>query len=529
MVEHRGVVNLIQTHANFYGIDQNSRVLQFASLNFDPSIWEIMLPLSRGGSIYIPLDSVRQDRDRLWEYMAQHSVTIASFTPSFLQDGKNLPALDTRPTLALGGEPLGPSLLRTLLAQGYTVMNDFGPTETSVSATSWRCPPDFGGDIIPIGRPVIHSRLYILDTHRQPVPLGTAGELYIGGVGVARGYLNRPELTAEVFLPDPFVNEPGARMYKTGDLARYLSDGNVVFLGRSDHQVKIRGFRIELGEIESRLSEHPLVDESVVLALGEGNEKRLVAYVVSKPHNNLVLTLRSHLTSCLPDYMVPAAIVRLDSIPLNSSDKLDRKALPMPDSNAFARQDYEEPQGGVELAIAQIWSELLHIDRISRNDNFFNIGGHSLLAVRLMNRVARLGVLLPVSTVFSSPSFSSFVECVDAHLGNTSDSLSHIVPISRDEDIPLSFAQQRLWFLSQLEGVSETYHIPVTLRLRGTLNREAIQYALDTLFTRHEALRTVFIAVDGQPRVQILSPDFGIPINWKDLRGTSDAEAQLHH
>ncbi|KAF9354217.1 hypothetical protein BGX34_011150, partial [Mortierella sp. NVP85] len=323
MIEHRGVVNLAQTHTKFCGIDQNSRVLQFASLSFDASVWDIMLPLSCGASLFIPHNSVRQDRYALWKYMAHHSVTHASFTPSFLQDGKNLPAARNSLTLVLGGEPLSSALLQNLISQGYTVINDFGPTELTVSATTWRCPPDFKGDIVPIGRPVIHSRIYLLDKHGQPVPIGAIGEMYVGGIGVARGYLNRPELTTERFLPDPFSGDAEARMYRTGDLARYLPDGNIVFVGRNDDQVKIRGFRIELGEIESRLSEHPLVQQAAVLALGEDEAKRLVAYVAAKPEDQLVNTLRSYLASCLPHYMIPAAIVRLDTLPLTSSDKID--------------------------------------------------------------------------------------------------------------------------------------------------------------------------------------------------------------
>ncbi|KAG0204465.1 hypothetical protein BGX31_003166, partial [Mortierella sp. GBA43] len=427
------------------------------------------------------------------------------------------------------GEAISPLLLRTLqtLIPNGKIVNDYGPSETIVSAISWTCPENFEGDVIPVGRPITNKKIYILDNHRQPVPIGVIGELYIGGVGIARGYLNRPELTSEVFLSDPFSDEPGARMYKTGDLARYLSDGNVVFVGRNDHQVKIRGFRIELGEIESRLAEHALVDETIVIATGEGSSKRLVAYVVAEHDDNLVHTLRSYLSSCLPDYMVPTAIVRMDSLPLTSNGKVDRKALPEPNSSAFARRDFEEPKGETEIAIAQIWAEVLNLDRVSRNDDFFAIGGHSLLAVRLMNRLTSIGVQLPVSVLFASPTLSLFAETVRSHLGYTTDLPSEIVPVSRDGDIPLSFAQQRLWFLAQLEGVSETYHMPMALRLRGSLNREAIQYALDSLFARHEALRTAFIAVNGQPQVHLLPSDSGIPITWKDLRGVPDAEVRL--
>ncbi|KAK3807010.1 MAG: Non-ribosomal peptide synthetase module [Benniella sp.] len=527
MIEHRGVVNLAQTHTEFCGIYQDSRVLLFASLNFDASVWDMMLPLSCGASLYLLADSIRQDRDKVWEYMAKHSITHASFTPSFLQDGKSLPIRIAPLTLVLGGEPLGPALLQNLIAQGYTVINDFGPTELTVSASTWRCPSDFKGDIIPIGRPVIHSRIYLLDKRGQPVPLGAIGEMYVGGIGVARGYLNQPELTAKAFLPDPFAEDKDARMYKTGDLARYLPDGNLVYLGRNDHQVKIRGFRIELGEIDARLVEHPLVDEAAVIAIGEGSDKKLVGYVVAKPDDSLVETLRSYLTSCLPGYMVPAAIVRLDSLPLNSNGKLDRKALPVPDRDAYARQVYEEPQGGIETAIAQIWAEVLNIDHVSRNDNFFSLGGHSLLVVRLMNRVASLGVQIPFSTVFSLPTLQAFAESISQHMDKETAAYSTIHFVSREGDLPLSFSQQRMWFLAQMEGVSETYHIPSVVRLRGDLNRDAWQRALDTLFARHEALRSVFVAVDGRPQVRLLPAQSGLPIRWKDLRGSSDAKSEL--
>ncbi|KAK3817438.1 MAG: Non-ribosomal peptide synthetase module [Benniella sp.] len=527
MIEHRGVVNLAQTHTEFCGIQQDSRVLSWASLSFDASVWDIVLPLSSGASLYLIPDLIRQDRDTVWVYMAKHSITHASFTPSFLQDGKNLPTRITPLTLVLGGEPLGPTLLQSLIAQGYTVINDFGPTELTVSATTWRCPPDFKGDIVPIGRPVIHSRLYLLDKHGQPVPLGAIGEMYVGGIGVARGYLNRPELTANVFLPDPFAGDTAARMYKTGDLARYLPDGNLVYLGRNDHQVKIRGFRIELGEIESRLIDHTLVDEAAVVAIGEGSDKRLVGYVVAKPQENMLGTLRSYLTSCLPEYMVPAAIVRLDSLPINSNGKLDRKALPIPDSGALAREVYEEPRGDVETAIAHIWAEVLNLDRVGRNDNFFALGGHSLLAVRLMNRVVSLGPQMPLSTIFASPTLSTFAESVGRCMDRDSATYSTIHPIPRDSNLPLSFSQQRMWFLAQMEGVSETYHMSMAVRLHGDLNRDAWQRALDTLFARHESLRSVFVSINGQPHVRLLPAQSGMPIRWVDLRGLSDTESQL--
>jgi non-ribosomal peptide synthetase component F/aryl carrier-like protein len=413
MIEHRGVVNLVHAHTKFCGIHQDSRILQFASLNFDASLWEITLPLSCGASLHLLADSIRQDRDKVWEYMAKHSITHAGPTPLFLQDGKNFPAHVPQLMLVIGGEALDPIQTQNMVAQGYTVLNDYGPTEITISAISWKCPQDFRGDTVPIGRPLANKTVYILDSRQQPVPLGAIGELYIGGTGVARGYLNRPGLTSEVFLRDPFSRDNGARMYKTGDLVRYLPDGNIIFLGRNDHQVKIRGFRIELGEIEARLRDHPLVRSATVIAMGDRGDRRLVAYVVAKRDDQLVHTLRSHLTSCLPDYMVPAAIVRLDSLPINSNGKLDRKALPVPNSESYAHQVYEKPKGDTETVMAKIWAELLHLDRVGRKDNFFALGGHSLLAVQMIEHLRRIGFTLAVSALFKTPTISALVQLLD--------------------------------------------------------------------------------------------------------------------
>uniref|UniRef100_UPI001300A031 thioesterase domain-containing protein n=1 Tax=Photorhabdus sp. CRCIA-P01 TaxID=2019570 RepID=UPI001300A031 len=284
-----------------------------------------------------------------------------------------------------------------------TLFNAYGPTEITVCATCWRCPPDYTDMLIPIGRPTANTRIYLLDNHGQPVPFGAVGELYMGGAGVARGYLNRPDLTAERFLIDPFSDEPDARMYRTGDLARYLPDGNLVFVGRNDQQIKIRGFRIEPGEIEARLTEYPDVREAIVLALGEGQDKRLVAYVVAPADNELASQLHRHVRALLPDYMVPAAFVRLDAFPLTPNGKRDHRALPVPDQYAFARQIYEAPQGETEIVLAAIWRELLGVERIGRHDNFFTLGGHSLLAMRMINRVVNHGLVCTLNNLFQFP------------------------------------------------------------------------------------------------------------------------------
>ncbi|KAG0044807.1 hypothetical protein BGZ83_009920 [Gryganskiella cystojenkinii] len=525
MVEHRGLTNFAVGHSRSLGIDDTSRVTQFFSFSFDASALEIFSALCFGGVLHVLSDQTRHERNLIWKYFDKHSITHATMAPSALQDCEGLSPLATPLSLVLGGEALPPSLLQTLnvLISNGSVENYYGPTETIIAAVTWRCPKDFQGEMVPIGRPTPNKKVYILDEHGSPVPLGVQGELYIGGEGVARGYLNRPELTS--FLPDPFSGKEGARMYKTGDLVRYLPDGNIVFMGRNDHQIKIRGFRVELGEIETRLIEHALVREAAVLTLGSGSDERLVAYVVANHADNLVQTLRDHLASVLPEYMVPAAYVQLDAMPLTSSRKIDRRALPEPDRDAFANQVFEEPQGDTEIALAGIWSDLLKVDRISRHDNFFMLGGHSLLAVRLMNRVLSLGTHLQLSTLLASPTLAELGRVLSNQVYQ--EEVAPIGIISRDGILSLSFAQKRLWFLDQMEGPSDTYIIPLALRLQGILDVDAWKLSLDTIFARHEAWRTIFVETNGQPHIQLLPASSGLPWIIHDLRGDLDVEKRL--
>ncbi|KLU16148.1 hypothetical protein AFK69_19165 [Xenorhabdus sp. GDc328] len=526
MVEHGGLVNLIQDKIAQFAVHAHSRMLQFASFGFDASVWEIMMALGSGASLVIPDNAIRQESGYLWHYLEEQSVTHACLTPALLRDGADLPAITIKPTLILGGEAPGVALLQALNGRA-TVFNAYGPTEITVCASVWRCPSDYQGGFIPIGRPTANTRIYLLDALSQPVPLGAVGELYIGGAGVARGYLNRPELTSERFLADPFSDDTDARMYRTGDLVRYLPDGNLVFVGRNDQQIKIRGFRIEPGEVEVRLTEHFAVREAQVLALGDGQDKRLVAYVVAESHDGLAASLREHLSALLPDYMVPAAFVCLTAFPLTANGKLDRRALPAPGEEDVARQVYEAPQGEIETALAAIWREVLGVEQISRHDNFFALGGHSLLAARVMNRVATFGAELPLVTLFMAPTLAAFAERIYAQCHEDSDRLPEITPVSRESALPLSFSQHHLWFLSQFERVSDTYHIPVIQRVRGQFDIGAWQRALNALFARHEALRSVFVTVDGQPQVGLLPTESGLTMKKYDLRGAPDVDGEL--
>ncbi|XP_031633911.1 uncharacterized protein LOC116347466 [Contarinia nasturtii] len=403
MVEHQSVINLGCAVSSLLGVTYTSRVMLFASCAFDASMGDIVMALTSGARLCLPNEETRQKDVSLLSYIRTKNISHSTITPALFAKTQNLADLRGMQTLSFGGETPSLSLLKNATIH-TNVVNVYGPTETTITATTWQCPVDFLSYSIPIGRPLSNTQIYLLDAQGEPVPLGAEGELYIGGAGVARGYLNRPELTADRFLPDPFNEYPTARMYRTGDLARYLPDGNLVYLGRTDQQVKIRGFRIEPGEIEARLTEHPLVREAVVQPWKNGIDTRLIAYVVADPNASLANNLRTYLASLLPDYMVPAAYVCLSSLPLTPNCKLDKHALPSPEDEAFARQLYESPQGEVEEKVALIWSELLGIERISRNDNFFELGGHSLLVMRFTNLIKKLyDISVSPQAIFSFP------------------------------------------------------------------------------------------------------------------------------
>lgn len=415
LVPHRAIARLVINNG-YTEIGADDRVAFAANPAFDASTFEVWAPLLNGGSIVIIDADTFTDPHRLADALTRHKITALFLTPVLFNQYVSTigSALAQLKYLLCGGDQASLESFAALLKHGGPthLINGYGPTESTTFAATYEVTQINGQlDRLPIGRPLSNTALYLLDVYGQPVPLGAAGELYIGGAGVASGYLNRPELTAARFLPDPFSNAQNARMYRTGDLASYLPDGNLVFLGRNDHQVKIRGFRIELGEIEARLIEHAQVQEAAVLVLGENSDKRLVAYVVAKPYEQLVHTLRAHLATKLPEYMIPAAFVRLDALPLTPNGKLDRQALPIPDEKAFAYRSYEAPQGEIETQLAGIWAELLNFDRISRHDDFFALGGHSLLAVKMIARIhSQLGFEIALRTLFEAPTIEKLAQ-----------------------------------------------------------------------------------------------------------------------
>ncbi|MEE1838237.1 non-ribosomal peptide synthetase, partial [Streptomyces sp. JV190] len=391
-----------------------------------------------------------------------------------------------------GGDVVPPEAVRRVMDRcpDVTVVNGYGPTETTTFAATHRIhrPLDYTG-AIPIGEPLDNHRLYVLDEGLRLVPAGTPGELYIAGAGLARGYLGRPGMTADRFVADPY-GPSGTRMYRTGDLVRWSPEGSLEYLGRADQQVKLRGFRIELGEIESALAAHASVGQAtVVVREDRPGDKRLTAYLVAAEGARIdVAELRGHVADALPEYMVPSAFVVLDEIPLTTNGKVDRRALPAPQvSHATNGRAPRTPQ---EEVLCGLFAAVLGLPSVTIDDHFFHRGGHSVLGTRLISRIRRaFGVQLGVKDLFRNPTVLALSECVTAGSGELPRPA--LVPEERPEIIPLSSAQQRLWFLDQMEGPSATYNIPLALRLKGPVDHQALRLALTDLTTRHEGLRTV--------------------------------------
>ncbi|MBB3122512.1 amino acid adenylation domain-containing protein, partial [Pseudoduganella violacea] len=377
MVPHAAVRNLAQAQIVLYGLCAESRVLQFVSFGFDVCVSEVMMALCSGASLHLAPAPALQPGEALLDTLRSAGITHLNLPSAALALLALPPQDEPLPleVLVMGGDILAPQLARQWSRQ-CRLFNAYGPTEATVCSLNHLCDPLNEG-AVPLGRPLANTRSYILDAQGQPVPPGVAGELHIGGAGVARGYLGRDDLTAQRFLADPFSGEAGARMYRSGDMARWLPDGSIEFLGRDDFQVKLRGFRIELGEIEACLAAHPDVAEAAVLARGEGEAKRLVAYYIpvagSEPEAG---QLHAYLAGQLPEYMVPAAYMALAAMPLTPNGKLDRNALPAPDGAAYRQRDYEAPQSGTETALAAIWADLLQLEQVGRHDHFFELGGH---------------------------------------------------------------------------------------------------------------------------------------------------------
>ncbi len=524
MVEHKSIIRLV-INSGYAPITSNDCLAHCASPVFDASTWEIWASLLNGAKLLLIPQQILLNPTQFNEELIKGKVTALWLTVglfnSYVEDLKE--ALNQLKYLLVGGDVLDPKIIKALLNSSSTpgkILNGYGHTETTTFASTHNIVAVEDDAIsIPIGNPIANTQIYILDGHLQPVPIGVAGEIYIGGAGVARGYLGRAALTAERFVADPYGQ---GRLYKTGDLGRWLPDGSIEYLGRNDFQVKVRGFRIELGEVEAQLAKCAGVKEAVVVAREDvPGDKRLVAYVIAEEGREpTAADLRAQLSGVLAEYMVPGAYVTLESFPLTPNGKLDRKALPAPDGGSVTSRAYEAPQGETERAIAQIWQQLLHLDQVGRHDHFFELGGHSLMAVQLVSRLRQgLGIEAPLRDLFGRPVLADFAKTVsDARQAQ----LPPIQVADRSQPIPLSWAQQRLWFLDQLDpAASVAYHIPAGLRLQGKLDKAALKASLDRIVARHEVLRTRFVSQDGRAFQQIDPAHVGFALAEHDLGGLS--------
>ncbi|MFJ8329972.1 amino acid adenylation domain-containing protein [Streptomyces sp. NPDC094437] len=490
LVSHAGIGNLAAVQAEAFGVTGESRVLQFASASFDAAFWEMCMGLLTGATLVMGAKETLAPGEPLAAYAAEHGVTHATLTPAtvaVLPEGRGLPS---EATLIVAGEASTADLVARW-SGGRRMINAYGPTETTVCATMSR--PLSGAVVPPIGTPIANFRAYVLDHGLRPVPVGVRGELYLAGPGLARGYQGRPGLTAERFVANPY-GAPGERMYRSGDVARWNAAGDLEYLGRADDQVKVRGFRIELGEVESALALHPHVAQAVVVT----RNTNLLAYVaVAGEQRPTPDALRAFLAERLPDYMVPATVVVLDALPLTPNDKVDRKALSdlatVRESEAAAE---DAPRTAVEETLAAIWTDVLGIERIDVHDDFFALGGNSILSVRAVSRMrAALGVALPPRTLFDTPTIALLAASV-APEDSVEGSAIPLVP--RDGALPMSYGQQRHWFLHDFDPAGAEYHTATGLRLTGVLDTNALQGAVQDLTARHESLRTTFGVVGGR-------------------------------
>jgi amino acid adenylation domain-containing protein len=561
MIPHLGISNMLEWRQATFEINERDKVLQTFSFCFDPSVWQIFWPLCFGAQLIMARPGGHQDSAYLVKTIAEQQITIVGFVPSIIRvlvEEKGIENCQSLRHVTSGGEALSIELAESFLNclnLDNILLNCYGPTEASIDVTYWICQRKTEYIFSPIGQPTTNVEIYILDEDLQPVPMGEIGELHIGGLGLARGYLNRPDLTKEKFIPNPltdfrledssqnskssigaqYINPKSNRLYKTGDLGRYLPDGNIEFLGRIDHQVKIRGFRIELGEIEAILSQHPGVQQSLVMAREDvPGDKRLVAYLVA--HLEQIPSqdeLRHFLLLELPEYMVPAAFVFMDAMPLNPNGKVDRRALPAPDSSSFIRStSFIAPSTPKEEILAAIWEQVLGVKQIGVEDNFFELGGHSLLATQVISRVRQtLSIEVALGLLFEKPTIASFARAIAELPSNTDVSKSQPISQSVNRDSGLSFAQQRMWLLEQIDPNSAAYLVPTTQRLTGKLNIGVLQQSLDAIVARHEALRTNFLtSSDGNP-IQIIGEPRSVELKIIELTGSQEEEVQrlLNH
>ncbi|GAA4977569.1 non-ribosomal peptide synthetase [Actinoplanes utahensis] len=520
VVTHAGLPSLVATQVPAFGVRPGDRVLQFASAAFDASVSEISMALLSGATLVVPSAEERAPGEPLARFLTDAAITHATLPPAALtvMTPAQVPA---GLTIVLAGEASTPGLVQAWSA-GRVLYNAYGPSETTVDATSWRCPPGAAPAVVPIGRPSVNTRVYVLDERLRPVPAGVPGELYVAGIGLARGYLAQPGLTAQRFVADPF-GPAGGRLYRTGDRARWNRGGDLEFLGRADDQVKLRGFRIELGEIEAAVAAHPEIRQAVVvLREDRPGTPQLVAYLVGGDRAVGAGEMRAHLARLLPEHMLPGAYVFLPELPVNISGKVDRKALPAPEQPEGVARPAAGPE---EELLCGMFAEVLGVPSVGPDDNFFELGGHSLLGTSLASRVrAMFRVEVTIRQLFRTPTPAGLARALVTRVNAARPRLE---PVSRPERLPLSFAQRRLWFLHRLEEAGSTYNMPLALTLDGDLDRVALTAALADVVARHESLRTLITEDADGPYQEIVDAGRAAPDLPVETVAAEDLDARL--
>ncbi|MDX6577743.1 MAG: hypothetical protein QOE96_3696 [Blastocatellia bacterium] len=547
MIEHGNLANYLLALNYELEITGDDLYLHTASIAFSSSRRQLLLPLSQGATVVIATSDQRKDPLALFEMIKNRGVTVMDAVPSFwrsctsmleaLDEKQRQSLLDNRLRLMLSAsEPLMSDIPHTWMSRFHHParhVHMFGQTETAGIVSLYRVPADIDGElnVLPIGNPIANTEIYILDKEQQLCPVDVSGELYIGGAGVGRGYLNRPELTAEKFIPHPFEGQEGARLYRTGDWARYRANGQIEFAGRRDQQVKLRGFRIELGEVETALARHPSIGESIVITRPDDRAgTRLLAYFVSNGPADAVPNageLRSFLIDHLPDYAIPSVFVRMDALPLSANGKVNRLALPDPEkARPNLSSDYVPPHTSAEERLAEIWSEVLRVDGVGVDDNFLELGGHSLLAAQIVARVrAEFKIEIALRVLFESPTVAQMAGRFGAMVSSDDDSLFRTIDPRRQEgNAPLSFTQQQFWLLDQTEPGS-SYNVCTAVKIAGPLEVARLQQVLATIVGRHEILRTNVVMIDGGP-IQVIAPSMRVPFEVLDLQRLSQAELE---
>ena len=527
MVNQQNVVSLVKG-VDYVGLNKSVVLLSTGSPSFDATTLEYWGMLLNGGQLVLCGEDILLDSKLLKAEIDKRGVNKMWFTSSWFNQlvETHIAVFETLDTVLVGGEKLSEYHIQKF-RQTYPqveIINGYGPTENTTFSLTYKITASNINTAIPVGRPLNNRKAYLLDKNQQPVPVGVAGEIYLGGAGLSAGYLNQPLLTAEKFVKNPFSNDVDLRIYKTGDMGRWLPDGNIEYLGRVDEQVKIRGYRIELGEIETVLQQTNLISQAVVTAWQNADgSKSLAGYIVPTGQYNKA-TLIAYLQAKLPAYMIPTLWVEMEQLPLTANGKIDKRALPDPDATEILSDQYIAPTSEMEKKLVAIWQDILHLERVGIHDNFFELGGHSLLAMRLISAIRKeLNMEVAVKELFFQPTVAALGAYLQTQ--NRRPAVMDIKTGPRPLHIPLSFSQERLWFVDQLEG-SVQYNSPTVLRLKGPLNKEAITYALKNIITRHEALRTVFYELDGKPYQSVKAAE-GWQLSVMEGSGNKNDKAAL--